>query len=208
MFDQKLLSSRLRALGCAELAPLSYSLPTGHPDVSWSVHFRLLGTYRWELDGGVRWTHRLASGFAHHCLTTFAGTTWGGSALAGDGTPLASFLPWGERRALVIRGLSAEETAGTLASGIRSLVIPLVASISADEHLLHALSQNVAPMQWIYAQPLFRFAEATYLATKVGSGHGELDARLAEEGGAMQHQLDGVALEEYVRRVRVAAHAA
>lgn len=207
MFDRKMLTARLAGIGCSEIAPRSYSLPSAHPEISWSVHFRLLGTYRWELDGGLRWSHSRADAFAQECLRKYAGPMWADLPQQGDGTPLSPFMGWGSRRALLLRDMTASETADSLAVGLASSVLPVVAGVKDDNALLDLLALGNVPFEWLYCHPLYRYPEAAYLAARVKGACSHLGARLADEGPAMRQQLDGVALEEFVHAVSVAAQA-
>ena len=214
MFERRLVTQRLAALGCDEIGSRAYQLPSTHPAISWSLHLRLLGTYRWELDGGLQWTHAAALPFSRQCLANFGGASWNRCLQnqevmkTGGGVPLANFSDWGDKRALEIRHLSAEQTAEKIAAIVSNAVLPFVRSICDDKAFLNALCSDTTPMQWLYSQPLTRFAEAAYLVGKLNIPPGELSARLAENRLFMENQLDGISVEAYVNNVLEAAHAA
>lgn len=208
MFDRKVLTARLSEIGCSEIGPRCYALPSAHPEIEWSVHFRLLGTYRWELDGGLRWSHARAGVFAQECLRKYAGPIWVDSPQQNDGSPLAPFMGWGPKHALVVRDMTTNETTDALSSGLASSVLPIVAAVKDDNAFLELLASGNTPFEWLHCQPLYRYAEAVYLAARLNVVCSNLSARLAEKGAAMRHQLDGIALEAFVHEVDVAAQAA
>lgn len=142
MFDRKVLTARLSEIGCSEIAPRCYALPSAHPEITWSVHFRLLGTYRWELDGGLCWSHARAGVFAQECLRKYAGPIWVDSRQQNDGSPLAPFMGWGPKHALVVRDMTTNETADVLSGGLDSFVLPVVAAVKDDNALLELLTSG------------------------------------------------------------------
>ena len=181
--------------------------------MKWELHLRLLGVYRWQLDGALRWNHRKASAFAQRCLAEFGGRSWSELAKKGleqkdDATPLARLAGWDIAFGYSIKDLPAEEAAENIATVVRDTVLPFVASIGDDRSLLHLLTRNGPPVEWLYSQPLFRFAEAAFLVEKLGASGTELGAQLEVERNFMRHQLVGVELETYVLEVRAAAAAA
>lgn len=76
MFDNRLLTRAMAGLGCTKLDKLAYSIPSSQPNLDWSVTFRLVGIYRWEIDGFVRCIHNDAAVFGRMCMREFAGDWW------------------------------------------------------------------------------------------------------------------------------------
>jgi hypothetical protein len=73
MFDNRLLTNALAEIGCRKVGKLEYNVPSAQHALSWTVAFRLLGVYRWEIDGSVNYSHLKATLFARRCLRELAG---------------------------------------------------------------------------------------------------------------------------------------
>jgi hypothetical protein len=150
MFDHRLLTSALSELGCPKLDKLEYSLPTAHPSLQWSVTFRLLGVYRWEIDGAVRYSHRQATLFAQRCLRELAGDWWREMLLkhpklgGGMGFPIANLAPWSSMHSLKIKDFSAAESASRVAADLQAYVLPFVASIQSEHRYAELVHQHVS----------------------------------------------------------------
>jgi len=211
MFDNRLLTNELARIGCPKLAKLEYLLPGTHPNLQWSVTFRLLGVYRWEIDGTVRCWHNTATPFAWRCVRELAGEWWTNSLRrlpnleAGSGFPVAKLAPWSLMHSLQIKDFSAEESASRVAHDLQEYVLPFVASIRSEERYLELLLADEKPMQWLFSQPLARFAEAAWLCVKLGAGERPAFAALERERRFMEGQLHDLQLNKYAERVFQAA---
>src|ERR1700740_927131 len=74
MFDRRKLTKELGPLGFKPVQPLQYELLESNPPVRKYLGFRLLGVYRWELEGKVGLVHNAADAFAKACLEEFGGS--------------------------------------------------------------------------------------------------------------------------------------
>jgi len=211
MFDRKLLSSRLIEIGCRSAGPLKYTLPGSNPKITWSLTFRLLGVYRWEVDGGVQWHHSEASPFARRCLELFAGDWWRDFVQrekefqGGGGFPIAKLAPWGITHALKIRDLSAEDSAARITSDTAQYILPFVRGIGTDQDFHALLLRDEPPAQWLFGQPLLRFAELAFMTAKLGKPNQLLDAVRHEQRQFLAGQLHDQSFEQYVEQVLHAA---
>lgn len=211
MFDNRLLTSALSRIACHKLDKLEYAMPTAHPGLQWSVAFRLLGVYRWEIDGSVRCSHEQATQFARRCLRELAGEWWANSLQrhpklgGGIGFPVANLAPWGAMHSLNIKDFSAEESASRVASDIQTYVLPFVAAIQSEHRYLELILADEKPMQWRFCQPLQRFAEAAWLSVKLGESLRLALEILERERSFMQGQLQDLELNAYAERVIHAA---
>ncbi|MDZ7654028.1 MAG: hypothetical protein U5L03_16460 [Burkholderiaceae bacterium] len=211
MFDQRLLDKQLAAIDCSKLSKLSYALPSSNPSLRWSVSFRLLGVYRWEIDGAVKVAHEDATPFAQRCLQQLAGSWWA-SAVAkhpniGDGTgcPVANLAPWGSMHSLKIKDLSTAESSERVAADVRTYVLPFVQSVRDEVAYLTLLLSDQEPMKWMFSQPLARFAEAAFVSVRLGKSPEHALAALERERAFAVGQLPGHDLDEYARSVLQAA---
>ena len=213
MFDNRLLTNELAAIACPKRGKLEYELPTALHALQWSVTFRLLGVYRWELDGGVRCVHQIASSFARRCLRELAGNWWANTLARnpgmgnGMGFPIANLAPWSSMHSLRIKDFTAQECASRVAKDVESYVLPFVASVQSEQRYLELLLADEKPMQWLFCQPLTRFAEVVWLSAKLGKNEVAAMAALKRERKFAQGQLQGVELDEYAERVVQAARA-
>jgi hypothetical protein len=211
MFDHRRLTTAMQAIGCQKRGKLDYALPSGCPALEWSVSFRLLGVYRWEIDGTVKCSHTGATRFAQRCLQEFAGPWWSKTMLnhphIGDGTlfPVAKLAPWGTLHALKIQEMSAEESAARVAHDVRQYVQPFVAALGSEVDYLRALVQDNEPIRWFFGQPLARAAEIAWLASRLESTVQPLSLAVQREKGLLQQQLRDLELSVYVDRVTHAA---
>jgi len=210
MFDSRLLTSSMLARGCPKLDKLVYGLPEAHPSLQWSVAFRLLGVYRWEIDGSVSYSHRQATQFAQHCLRELAGDWWKNSLLkqpklsGGMGFPVARLAHWSANHSLVIKELSAQESATRVATDIETTVLPFVASVQTEHRFLELILANGKPTEWLYCQTLQRFAQAVWLCAKLGHGFEPALLALERERHLMQGQLHDLSVDVYAERVLLA----
>src|SRR5947207_704981 len=76
MFDRRRVTKALAELGFISVGPLQYELKAAEPSIRKYLSFRLLGVYRWEVDGYVGFVHDQAEAFAAKCLHDFGGSWW------------------------------------------------------------------------------------------------------------------------------------
>jgi hypothetical protein len=212
VFDYRLLTNALAESGCRKVDKLEYDVPSTQTALKWTVAFRLLGAYRWEIDGAVRYSHREATVFARRCLNELAGEWWknmlekhptlGGSM----GFPIANLAPWSAMHSLKIKDFTAQETAARVAADVQTYVLPFVAAVRSENQYLELLVADEKPMQWLFCQPLRRFAEVVWLCTRLGQSVEPALTALARERGFMQGQLPDLDLNAYAERVIHAAH--
>jgi hypothetical protein len=211
MFDQRVLDKKLAALGAQKQGKLTYSLASSNPSLCWTLGFRLLGVYRWEIDGSLKATHTVASPFARRCLAEYAGQWWR-NALSkhpeiglGNGFPITNLTNWSQYHSLKIKDLSAEDSAQRVASDINDYVIPFIQSIPDDSAYLTHLLADELPMRWLYGQPLTRFAEAVKLSIMNGKGVDSAKFSIERERLFAKGQLQDHDLDEYIASVIKAA---
>jgi hypothetical protein len=211
MFDQRRLDRELAGIGCQKVARLQYSLPSSNPSLRWSANFRLLGVYRWEIDGGLKVAHQVATPFAQRCLRELAGPWWASASTKhpniGDGTgcPVAKLAPWGPLHALKIKDLTAVDSAARVAADVRQYLMPFVKAVQDEEAYLSLLLDDRPPMQWMFSQPLARFAEAAFLTFRLGREPGVALAALERERSFAVGQLPDKDLDAYAQSVLHAA---
>jgi hypothetical protein len=207
MFNHRLLTTALSELGCIKIGKLEYGLPEANPSLQWSMAFRLMGVYRWEIDGSVRCSHPEATPFANYCVRELAGEWWKNALqrqpklINRIAFPIAKLAPWSEMHSLNIKDLSAEQSAAQVASDIQLHVLPFVAGITSESRYLERLLADEKPMQWLFCQPLHRFAEAAWLCRKLGENVDMAMAAFARERLFLQGQLRDLDADVYAECV-------
>jgi len=211
MFDQRTLDKKLAALGAQKQGKLAYNLVSPSQNISWTLSFRLLGVYRWEIDGALKATHAVASPFARRCLAEFAGQWWADALArlpeigAGNAFPITNLTNWSQSHSLKIKDLTAEESAARVATDVKQHVLPFVQSIQNDDAYLDCLLSDDLPMRWLYCQPLTRFAETVKLSLLTGRGVDAALQALEPERQLAKGQLPDQDLDAYVNLVIRAA---
>lgn len=211
MFDQRILDKKLAAFGVQRQGKLTYRFASPNQNLSWTLSFKLQGVYRWEIEGWLKATHAVASPFAKRCLAEYAGQRWADAVVRhppewlGQSFPITNLTNWSQNHSLKIKEFTAEESADRVASDVDQCVLPFVQSIQDDEAYLDHLLADDLPMQWLYCQPLTRFAEAVKLSFRNGrSADAALQAierqRLFAKGQLFDQDLD-----EYIASVLRAA---
>jgi hypothetical protein len=214
MFDHRLLDRELASIACQKTGKLTYLVPTPNPTLTWVLSFRLLGVYRWEIDGGLKAVHAEASPFATRCLAQFAGQWWANALQrhpeigSGIGFPLTNLTDWGPFHSLKIKDLSTQESAARVSKDVKAKVLPFVQSVSNDSIYLDHVLNDELPMRWMYGQPLTRFAEAVLLSMREGRSLSEAKEALERERSFAKGQLQDFELEDYAASVIRAASAA
>ncbi len=121
------------------------------------------------------------------------------------GFPVANLAPWGAMHALKIKDFTAQETADRVVADVRAYVLSFVATVQSEDQYLEFLVADEKPMQWLFCQPLQRFAEAVWLCGRLGKSVDPALAALSREKGFMQGQLHDLDLNAYAERVIHAA---
>jgi hypothetical protein len=207
MFDNRLLTRAMAQLGCMKLDKLAYSLPSSQSNLEWSVTFRLLGVYRWEIDGAVRCLHNEAAVFGRMCMREFAGNWWKNSLAkhpelgGGVGCPVANLAHWSAMHSLNIKDLTAEESAAQVTRDIQTYVLPFVSTIQSEQQYLELLLADEKPMRWHHGQPLQRFAESVWLCKRLQASLNPALAALERERALLQGQLFDLSLDTYAESV-------
>ena len=207
MFDHRALTTALSRLGCTKISKLEYGLPESNPSLKWSMSLRLLGVYKWEVDGSVKCSHLEATPFGNYCVRELAGDWWKNTFQRQPnlsnciGFPIAKLAPWSDMHSLNIKDLSAEQSAVQIASDIQLHVFPFVAGITTETRYLELLLGDEKPMQWLFCQPLHRFAEAAWLCRKLGANIDMAMVALARERRNLQGQLNDLNVDVYAERV-------
>jgi hypothetical protein len=214
MFSRKKLTQTLTEIGCKQLGPMLYSVPTSTRAVEHSVSFRLLGVYRWELDAWAGLKNRDAEAFTVHCLSEYAGERWREwTSQRTEGYPLR-FVPqfpvgkltnWGDMRALSIRDLSHDETAARVATDISQFLIPFLARVATERNLLEILLRDEEPMPWYQFGPLTRATHIVFLATRNGLEEKVYRPAIERHAKFIANQLTGVEAAVFLDRVIDAA---
>lgn len=211
MFDQRILDKKLATLGVQKQAKLTYSVASPNPNLSWTLSFRLLGVYRWEIDGSLKATHAVASPFSRQCLAEYAGQWWTDAVARlpeigmGNGFPITNLTNWSQFHSLKIKDFSAEESASRIASDVNQHVLPFVQSILDDGAFLDRLLADDLPMRWLYCQPLTRFAEIVKLSLLTGRDPVSALQAIERERQFAKGQLHDRDLDEYIASVFRAA---
>ena len=207
MFDNRLLTRAMAGLGCTKLDKLAYSIPSSQPNLDWSVTFRLVGIYRWELDGFVRCIHNDAAVFGRMCMREFAGDWWKNSLAkhqrleGGVSCPVANLAPWSAMHSLSIKDMTADESASKVAKDIQTHVLPFVSSVQSEQRYLQLLLADETPMRWGHGQSLRRFAESVWLCKRLGESLDPALAALERERSLLQGQLFDISLDTYAESV-------
>ena len=211
MFGQRILDKKLGALGVRKQTKLTYGLASPNQNLTWTLSFRLLGVYRWEIEGSLRATHAVASAFARRCLAEYAGQWWADAVARlpeigmGHGFPITNLTNWSQFHSLKIKDFTAEESATRVASDVNQHVLPFVHSIQDDRTYLDRLLADDLPMRWLYCQPLTRFAEAVKLSFLTGRGPGAALQAIERERQFAKGQLRERDLDAYIASVVRAA---
>jgi hypothetical protein len=211
MFDQRILDAKLAALDVQKRARLTYCIASPNQNLSWTLTFRLLGVYRWEIDGALKALHSVASPFARRCLAAHAGPSWTNvvgrmpEVGMGEGFPISNLTNWSQFHSLKIKELTAEESADRIAFDVRRQVLPFVESIKDDGVYLDRLLADDLPMRWLYCQPLARIAEIVKLSLLTGRGLDAAFQVIEREHKFAQEQLHDQDLCAYVDAVVRAA---
>ena len=207
MFSRKFLDGQMRRVGCPAVSPLKYQIPSRHESLTWMISFRLLGVYRWEIDGTVLYSHSAASVFAGSCMETLAGKWWAESRRVhkvcheGGGFPVANLAPWSHVHTLTIKDFTAEESAERIANDVSEFVLPFINTVKNDQIYLRLLMLDEKPVQWNFCQALARFAEIAYLAARQGIGKNEVLFTTRSKRKQMSGQLRDLPVDDYMNRV-------
>jgi hypothetical protein len=211
MFDRRILKSHLSELGCREVARHIYLAPPTLEGVEWTLRFRLLGIYRWDLEAFLSYKHTAAAEFGDMCIRTVPG--WAAIlnrsiAASGDRPrPMGSIgfdrlAPgWAVGQRLSIRELTAVQTAQRVAADVREHVLPFAHSIASLEVFYERLAADEEPMTWSFSMPLCRAAEVAYLARQLGVRRESVSSILRERRGYMVNQMCGEDVNVYLERV-------
>ena len=119
--------------------------------------------------------------------------------------PIANLAPWGAMHSLKIKDFTAQESAAKVATDVQVHVLPFVESVQSESQYLDLLLADQKPMQWLFCQPLQRFAEAAWLCSRLERSLEPALVALAREKGFMQGQLQDLDLNIYSERVMHAA---
>lgn len=214
MFNQKLLNSQMSRIGCSRVGPLRYQAKSSCENVDWFISFRLLGFYRGEIEGTVAYAHKTASIFAATCMDTLAGKWWADMRQwckdeienVSGRFPVSNLAPWSHVHTLNIKELSAQASAEQVANDVESFVLPFIKRVENESTYLRLLIADEKPMQWLFCQPLIRFAEIAYLAARQKMSKSEVSAVVNSKiEKSMRGQLRDVSLDSYLESVLKAA---
>jgi hypothetical protein len=211
MFDRRKLTKRLIAdLNVRPVSALHFELVSVHDWFRAHIRFRLVGVYRWKIEGWVNISHIDADRFGWNCLNEFGGDFWKWALSqdhfpCGVGFPVARLAPWDANHCLSIRELSADESADRISADIKQFVLPYIEALDTPEKYIEVLLEDAEPAKWLYSQPLNRFAQIAYLAHYSGIRRESYLAKIASQKNRMAGQLRDVDLDTYIQKVIHAA---
>jgi hypothetical protein len=209
MFSQKLLQRSMSLVGAKVVAPLTFEVASVDGGVEWTVELSVLGVYRRDVSGRVRYAHKSASPFARKCLESLAGEHWTevlkrNPEIDSRGAfPVASLTNWPQLK-LDVGTMTAEESADAIAQDIAQHVLPFIATVSDDAAYFARLMSNEPPMPWTSGQPLHRLAEAAWLAAELKRPTATLDRFIEENRELLERNLRGISVATYLSTVRIA----
>jgi hypothetical protein len=169
MFDRRKLTKALGPLNFRPVSPLQYELVDEEPVVRKYLSFRLLGVYRWELEGKVGLAHDEADEFARKCLHDFGGSWWQWALSNKRAHPFVAQCYMGRlagwpSQGLSIKELSSDESAARVQQDVQSFVLPFLSRINSPRALLDILLRDEDPMPWLEWGPLHRLGQVVFLA--------------------------------------------
>src|SRR3954469_19321364 len=212
MFDRRQLTKALDGLGFRAAGPLQYELRSSEPVVHKYLCFRLLGIYRWELEGTVGFMHPEAEAFAVHCLKAFGGSWWQWALTKKSDLPftaqcrigkLAGWKPPSD--VLNIQKLTAAESAARVRSDVEKFVLPFLARIQSARDFLELLIRNEEPMPWHQWGPVHRLCQIVFLANREGVSNSTYAPVFEVERRFLTNQLNGPDLNWFLGKVQEAA---
>ncbi|MBJ2155099.1 hypothetical protein [Variovorax sp. IB41] len=198
----KRLNIELARLGCKQVEPLVFDVPSYDGAIDWRLSFKTLGFTKGRVGGALRYRHRIATDFGWLCLSQLGGPLlsraeappWGFSG----GVPFGLMAGWRADWTIDSPSSQHEATAQRIAADVQANVLPFVLNMQSDEDLFRLLLQDSEPWSWQRSQPLSRFAEVACIA-KILNVPASVFLPLAEKHSfQMQDQLDSVDLATFI----------
>jgi hypothetical protein len=214
------LGEALAPIGYARVDKLTYRADWSTADVEHVLVFDTYGNPKEFLVGDACLRNANADAFATQCQQRYASPLILQclSQVSGKRSPwlfplhfsIGSLLRWGRRSSLSLAGCTPDQIATTLASGVRSELLPLLGGIRTIAALLDFVERDDERLPWLAGGAYYLAALVAYLAAMVGRPPKETKSLLMQHAAFFANGIDTARLtpESYVDHILSDAEAA